>query len=315
MIDMSAGARTVLADCMAAREGEILLVVTDTEKRGIGEALYEEGRRLGLRAHLLVMPPTGTSGAEPPALVAEAMKRADIVLCPTKFSLTHTASRKAACEAGARVATLPDIIEEMFVRGALTADYRRVAELSDRVAALLTGGKRVRLEKGGRILELSIEGRNGISSNGRYHAAGSSGNLPTGEAYIAPVEGSAEGSIVIDGSLAELGLVNGPLEVVIRNGRAVSFQGPDAAWLEDKLSRHPDARAVAELGIGTNEKATLIGNLLEDEKVYGTVHVAFGSNATFGGTVSAGVHIDGIMVDPTLYVDGRLVAAGGKILV
>jgi leucyl aminopeptidase (aminopeptidase T) len=314
MTDLSGGARVVLVDCMEAKSGETLLVVTDEAKRPIGEALYEEGRRLGLRAHLLVMPPTGTSGAEPPALAAEAMKRADIVLCPTKFSLTHTAARVAACAAGARVATLPDIAEEMFVRGALTADYRKVAELSDRVAAVLSAGSRVRLEKDGRILELSIEGRSGISSNGRYGAPGSSGNLPTGEAYIAPVEGSAEGAIVIDGSLAEFGLVDGPLEIEIRQGRAVAFRGPQAAWLEDKLSRHPDARAVAELGIGTNDKAALIGNLLEDEKVYGTVHLAFGSNASFGGAVSAGVHIDGIMTNPTLYVDGRLVAADGKIL-
>ncbi|MFA6506421.1 MAG: hypothetical protein WCT14_09995, partial [Treponemataceae bacterium] len=71
---------------------------------------------------------------------------------------------------------------------------------------------------------------------------------------------------------------------------------------------------VAELGIGTNDKATLIGNLLEDEKVYGTVHLAFGSNATFGGTISAGVHIDGIMLNPTLTVDGRVIVRGGKVL-
>lgn len=314
MTDMSGGAKVVLSDCLGAKAGETLLVVTDTEKRAVGEALYEEGRRLGLLSHLLVMPPTGTSGAEPSPLVADAMRKADIVLCPTKFSLTHTAARKAASEAGARVATLPDIAEEMFVRGALTADYAKVAELSDRVTAVLTEGKRVRLEKDGRVLELSIEGRKGISSNGRYHAKGASGNLPTGEAYIAPVEDSADGTVLIDGSLAEFGLVTGPLEIDIRKGRAVAFRGPQAAWLEDKLSRHPDARVVAELGIGTNDKAALIGNLLEDEKVYGTVHLAFGSNATFGGTISAGVHIDGIMLNPNLSVDGRVIVRDGKVL-
>ena len=92
-------------------------MVTDEEKRPIGEALYAAGRELGLKAHLLVMPFTGTSGAEPTAFVAEAMKMADIVVCPTKHSLTHTAARKEACAAGARVATLPGITEEMFLPG------------------------------------------------------------------------------------------------------------------------------------------------------------------------------------------------------
>ena len=312
-MDIEKGAQVVLRDCLNVKPGERLLIVTDTERREIGDALFQVARAGGLAATLLVMEPTGTSGAEPSAAVAEAMKNSDVVVCPTTYSLTHTAARKAACEAGARVATMPGITAEMFARGAITADYRQVAALSDRLTAVLTAGERVRLEKDGRVLELSIKGRKGISSNGLYHAAGSSGNLPTGEAYIAPVEGSAEGRLLIDGSLAELGLLHGPLEVVIEGGRAVRFSGPDAAWLEKKLAT-PEARNVGELGIGTNDKAVLSGNLLEDEKVYGTVHVAFGSNATFGGTVSAGIHIDGVVLNPVLSVDGKVVVRDGKIL-
>jgi leucyl aminopeptidase (aminopeptidase T) len=313
-MNIEKGALVVLSDCLAAKAGETLLVVTDTEKRQLGEALFEAGRKIGLKSTLLIMEPTGTSGAEPPAAVAEAMKKSDIVVCPTLFSLTHTAARKAACEAGARVATMPGITEQMFGRGAITADYRKVAELSDRLTAILTAGESVRLEKEGRLPELSIKGRKAISSNGLYHAPGSSGNLPTGEAYIAPVEGIARGSLLIDRSLAEFGVLHGTLEVFIEDGRAVRFAGPDAAWLEKKLAT-PEARNVGELGIGTNDKAVLSGVILEDEKVYGTVHVAFGSNATFGGTVSAGIHIDGIILNALLSVDGRVVVRDGKVLI
>ncbi len=313
-MDISRGADIVLKDCMAARAGERFLVVTDTGKRAIGEALFDAGRRLGLRSTLLVMEPTGQSGSEPLPAVAEAMKASDIVVCPTTHSLTHTAARKAACEAGARIATMPGITEEMFGRGAITADYRKVAELSDRLTELLSRAESVRIEKEGRVLELSIKGRKAISSNGLYHKAGSSGNLPTGEAYVAPVEGSAHGRLLFDGSLAELGLLHGPLEVVVEDGKAVGFSGPDAAWLEAKLAS-PEARNVGELGIGTNDKALLSGVVLEDEKVYGTVHVAFGSNATFGGTVSAGIHIDGVMRSCLLIVDGTVVARDGRIVV
>jgi len=313
-MDIGRGARIVLQDCLGARAGERVLVVTDTGKRAIGEALFEEACGLGLEAALIVTAPTGTSGAEPMAAVAAAMKASDIVVCPTTHSLTHTAARKAASEAGARVATMPGITEQMFVRGAITADYREVAAVSDRLARILSQGESVRIEKEGRVLELSIAGRKAVSSNGQYRERGASGNLPTGEAYVAPVEGTAAGRLLIDGSLGELGRVHGPLEVWVEDGRAVRFAGPDAAWLEAKLGPSPEARNIGELGIGTNDKALLSGNLLEDEKVYGTVHVAFGSNATFGGTVSAGVHIDGIMLNAVLSVDGQAIVAGGKLL-
>jgi leucyl aminopeptidase (aminopeptidase T) len=312
-MDIRAGARIVLDQCLGAKRGESLLVVTDTDKRAIGEALFDEGRGMGLEAVLLVMEPGRVHGAEPPAVVAEAMTKADIVLCPTASSLTHTRARKQASERGARIATMPGITEEMFTQGAITADYAEVAKLTDRLTAMLDRAEHVRVEKEGRVLELSIAGRKGISSNGLLRTRGASGNLPTGEAYIAPVEGSASGRILFDGSVAGIGVLSAPLEVAVEHGKAVGFEGPDARRLEELLGASEQARNVGELGIGTNPKARLIGTILEDEKIYGTVHIAFGSNATFGGAVSAGVHIDGIMLAPTLALDGKVVVRDGRI--
>jgi len=309
------GAEIVLKTCLAAKEGESALVVTDTLTREIGEALFEKALEIGLQAVLMVMKPTGTPGAEPPGAVAEAMKHCDLVLCPTEHSLTHTRARKEASDSGARVATLPGITARMFSRGAITADYREVADLSDRLTELLNRAETARIEKGGAVLTLSIKGRNGISSRGLYHSPGASGNLPTGEAYIAPVEGTARGELIIDGSIGRLGLVQAPLKVIVENGEAVEFIGPDAGRLQELLGPNKEARNLGELGIGTNPKARLIGNILEDEKVYGTVHVAFGTNATFGGRVQAGIHVDGIMLKPKLYLDGKLVVADGKIII
>jgi leucyl aminopeptidase (aminopeptidase T) len=313
-MDMAGGTKIVLGQCLAASAGESLLVVTDTEKRTIGEALFQEGLRMGLKAVLMVMQPSGVHGGEPAAMVAEAMKKADIVVCPTEHSLTHTRARKEASDCGARIATMPGITEEMFTQGAITADYQEVARLTDRLTSLLDRAESVRIEKEGRVLELSIRGRKGISSNGLLHARGASGNLPTGEAYIAPVEGSASGRVLFDGSVAGIGVLAAPLEVTIEGGKAVKFEGRDARRLESLLGASEDARNVGELGIGTNPKARLIGTVLEDEKVYGTVHIAFGSNATFGGAISAGVHIDGVILSPTLSLDGRVVVRDGKVL-
>ncbi|MFQ3619690.1 MAG: aminopeptidase [Spirochaetales bacterium] len=308
-------ARRVLEQCFLPKEGEIVLVVTDPPTQRIGEAVYQAAITIGLKSHLLVMPETEKSGAEPTPVVSEAMKQAQIVVCPTKRSLTHTFARKEACAKGARIATMPGITEDMFYLGAMTVDYIEMARRTDQIAELLTRGKVVRLEKDGHVLELSIEGRKGLSSNGLYHMPGTYGNLPTGEAYIAPVEGSASGSVLIDGSLAEFGKVSSPLQVTIREGRAVEFLGGEAHWLEKVLGERPEARMVGELGIGTNDKARLTGVILEDEKVYGTVHIAFGTNSGFGGTISAGVHIDGIILSPTLWIDSQKVVDKGKLLI
>jgi len=308
------GIEIILKTCLAAKPGERVLIVTDTAKKDIGQALFEKAIQLELEAMMLVMKPTGVPGREPPEAVAEAMKKCDVVLCPTQDSLTHTQARKAACDSGARIATMPGITEDMFSKGALTADYREIAVLSDRVTALLNQAETVRIEKEGKSLTMSIKGRQGISSRGLYHQPGSSGNLPTGEAYIAPVEGTAEGEIIIDGSIANIGVLKAPLHVNIEKGLAVSFKGPDAERLEKILGQNQKARNIGELGIGTNPMARLTGNILEDEKVYGTVHIAFGSNATFGGLTQAGIHIDGIILRPSLYLDEKLVVENGKIL-
>ncbi|KUK84633.1 MAG: Leucyl aminopeptidase [Synergistales bacterium 58_81] len=84
--------------------------------------------------------------------------------------------------------------------------------------------------------------------------------------------------------------------------------------LLELLGDNPLARNLAELGIGTNKKARVTGVILEDEKIYSTVHIALGSNDTFGGTVAAGIHLDGVIKSPELYIDGKLIVSGGEIL-
>ena len=305
----------ILKDCLDVKSREKILVVTDTEKENIGKAIFKKAIQMGIETTLVVIKPTGRHGKEPPEAVSEAMKKCDVVICPTTFSLTHTQARKIACEHGARVVTMPGIAEEMFLKGAMTADYREVAFLTNKLAEILTTAKKARIEKEDAVLEMSLENRKGISSNGQYFKPGSYGNLPTGEGYIAPIEGTANGEIIIDGSIASIGIVKAPLKVKIENGYATNFVGPDAYRLKEILGTKEEARNIAELGIGTNPQARLIGNILEDEKIYGTVHIAFGDNSTFGGNTQAGIHIDGIILNSVLYIDDKLIVKEGKILI
>ncbi|ULL14567.1 aminopeptidase [Paenibacillus sp. H1-7] len=305
--------KNVLQSCLGLKAGETFLVVTDDVKKELAEALYEAGKQLGAESMLAVMKERTKSGEEPPAPIAIAMANSNVVVCITKHSLTHTQARKQAAAAGARLATMPGITEDMFLEGAISADYVQVKALTEKVTDILTEGQKVRIEKDGCSLSFSIAGRNGVPSTGMYLNPGESGNLPSGEAYIAPVEGGAEGQIVIDGSVAGIGKLQSPLVITVEKGRIVSAEGADADRLLQILG-DGDGRQLGEFGIGTNDKARITGVVLEDEKVYGTIHVAFGSNNTFGGTIAAGVHIDGVVTKPNVYIDDKLIMESGRFV-
>ncbi|MHB1413917.1 MAG: aminopeptidase, partial [Chloroflexota bacterium] len=211
-------ATRMLENSLALKEGESLLVITDVPTREIGEALFEGGNRLRAQTIMMLVPPTKGHGAEPPPAVAEAMKTVDVVVCPTQFSLTHTQARVEATRAGARVATMPGITRDMFFAGAVAADYETVAAVTQRLTDLLNRAETARIVKEGKELTMSLKGRQGIASTGLLREKGQSGNLPSGEAYIAPVEGTARGEIIIDGSLVGVGRLAEPVHVVIEDG-------------------------------------------------------------------------------------------------
>ncbi|AIQ69928.1 aminopeptidase [Paenibacillus graminis] len=303
----------VLKDCLGLGSHEQLVVVADDDKRELAESVYEAGKRLGAETVLMIMKERTRSGEEPPAAIAEAMAKSDVAVCITTHSMTHTAARKKAAAAGTRVATMPGMTDDMFSQGAITADYGQVKILTEQVAALLSGSRNVRIEKDGLSLSFSTEGREGILSTGLYLNPGESGNLPSGEGYIAPLEGTASGSIRVDGSVAGIGALRSPMVLTVEQGRLTAAEGEGGDRLLEMLGAG-DGRLLGEFGIGTNNKARITGVVLEDEKVYGTIHVAFGSNNTFGGVVAAGVHIDAVVMKPDVYLDDKLIMRGGELL-
>ncbi len=307
-------AEHLLRQNLALRDGEQLLIIVDETTLSIGEALFEAGRNLGAKVVEMQIQPLGKSGAEPIPIVSQGMLVADAVVAATAHSLTHTQARKRACAAGARIATMPGITMEMFAGGALAADYEQIAARTHKLADLLTKAKEAVLITGEAQLKMSLESRKAVASTGILHDKGQGGNLPSGEAYIAPVEGTAEGEIIIDGSFAGIGLLQAPLKLTFCQGTMVDAAGPDSNKLLSLLGDNPLARNLGELGIGTNDKARLIGVVLEDEKVYGTAHIALGSNDTFGGQVAAGIHLDGVIIALELYLDGEPILRDGHLL-
>lgn len=304
--------KNILKNNLGIKETEKVLILSDEDKHELGKVLYETAKSITTQALYIEIPNSSRAGEEPPLIAAKSMELSDVVVCITKNSVTHTKAKENAVLAGARVATMPGITAEMFANGAITADYDEVEALTDIFVKKLNETKNVRIVKDGQQFTFSVDKRDGIRSVGVYKNSGESGNLPSGEAYIAPVEGSANGVLIVDGSFVGVGKLKEPIKLIVENGCLKDIKGYCRKTILDILG--PDlGRNVAEFGIGTNRAARLTGNILEDEKVAGTVHVAFGSNKTFGGETDAGVHLDGIILEPTFYLDDELIMKEGKV--
>ncbi|HVE76594.1 MAG TPA: aminopeptidase [Actinomycetota bacterium] len=316
MTTLNDAAAVVVETHLGVRKDEVVLIITDEWRRRIAGALFEAARRAGTEPVLIEIVERKTHGAELPAAVAAAMAEADVVIAPTTKSLSHTSARKSATERGARVASMPEVTEAMMER-CLAADPGRLSSLGAAYAEALTNASQARLSSpSGTECTFNLLGRTGISDDGDLTKKGAFGNLPAGEAFIAPVETDAEGVIVFDASLSPDYLLDSPVRVVVKGGVVMEVSGGAAPlFLQLPKSFGPDAWRVAELGIGTNDRATITGNILEDEKVLSTAHVAFGNNASIGGvTSSVASHHDGIIKHVTLELDGKTVIREGKLL-
>lgn len=307
-----------IKECMAAKKNEKILVITDELKREIGYSLYSNAIRLGYNALFVEMKSGKINGEEPSDEIAHLMQQFDIVFIPTAKSMTHTDARRNASNKGVRVATFPGITKEVMIRG-LNADYKKISKLSIKLKKILEKGKEVRVTApAGTDISFIIEGRTAIASKGLFHKKGESGNLPTGETFLAPLEGTSKGVFVVDGSMAGLGLVKGSkIRIEVKDGYAKSISGGSTAKKLEKMldSVGKKARNIAEFGIGTNDSAKLSGILLEDEKVMGTVHIALGNNISMGGGINVPIHLDGVIKEPTVYLDGKVIMKNGKLLV
>jgi leucyl aminopeptidase (aminopeptidase T) len=319
-VELTRTARRVVEDYLGIKAGERFLVVVDSRTSpSIAPALAGQALALGADPVIAVMAPRSRSGEEPPAPIAAAMVEADVVLAAASRSCYHTLAKGAAQAAGTRGVFNAPSGEEAWIEGAMTADFLEIRETAMRVADALRGARTVRVTTpAGTDVTMSVEGREPMGwLTGVCRNPGEVSAFPGGEVSLPPVEGTAEGRIVVESVMTDLGRLAEPITWVVREGHVVEIEGgADAARLRDHVEGVENASNVAELGIGLNPAARLTHDITESKKRLGTAHMAIGDSAGgYGGTVVSDVHLDGILMTPRVEVDGRVIADLGRILV
>lgn len=318
-IEMARTARRAVEQVLALKEGEKVLVVTDTAcPPTIAKALASAVHAAGGDVVVSTMITRKTHGADPPEIIAEAMKAADAVIMPTSFALTHTDAVRNALKTGTRFCNFREINEDMMVRGAVTADYYKVRDDTEILSRIFDAAKTARITTPeGTDVSMDLTGRTALRLAGFAQETGSYSGLPAGEAAIAPLEGKTQGRIVNPFSMDVIGVIHEPFHLEIVDGHVREVKGGlEAVKLRDVFEDNDEnATNIAEFAIGTNPAARLTGVIMEDKRRAGTAHIAVGDNMTMGGEVRSNIHYDILMLNPTIHVDDRLVVDNGVLAI
>lgn len=305
--------KIILKDCMNLKKNESCLIVTDSNLKKIRFQLFKNSLRITRKTKLITIPIPEAHGAEPPPKVAKEMLKYDVILLATTKSLSHTKARKAASRKGARIASMPGITIDMMKR-ALDVDFHKIRSVNKNLISKLNSKNKIKITtKAGTDIEFHLKGRKWLGDDGIMAKKGAFSNLPAGEIFIAPLENRTNGTIVVDSSVGGLGKVDENTRIIVKNGIITYINGGKIANQFKKSLKNRIYKNVAELGIGTNCRAKITGNVLEDEKAAGTCHIAFGNNRHFGGKIDVPFHVDVVIRKPTICADGVLIMENGKI--
>ena len=322
---LAESAKMVVETCMDIRRGENVLIVCDPTTGEIGQALHAATIEKSERVLLIVMPKAKHHGEEPPSPVANLMRQQQVILAPTKYSLTHTKAIRQALRDGARVATMPGITVDMFTHGGMAADFNNVKK---RISNLGPHFRRRRIvnvkSKLGTEITFEVNWREWkLDDNGICNRPRMLTNLPAGKAFIMPREGTMNGTLIINGSW-DSSLLDQNIELQIENGIVIDVKGGTiAANIRQEFGevakklRSKDREnvwTVAEFGFGMNDQARMGGNVLEDEKRLGTCYFSIGDNTALGGNSAVGIHIPGVLTGANVWLDDSQILQDGEFV-
>jgi len=305
---MIEAARRAMVNVLELRPTDCVLVVQDPMCEKCSQAFFDAARAEGCTTTAYVLPAHGRPLKAMPDGMAATIEGQDVVINVMSGSSDEVPFRMEWLtlleERNLRVGHSPNIHEDMMDGGPMDVDYPLMVEQADRLIAALADAISVRITApGGSDITIGIEGRRFVTDV-KITDTEKGCNLPCGEVYGAPVEDGANGVVVADGSIGGEGPPPTPVTLEVEGGRVTTVRCADEQWHEritQLLDTDKGARTIAELGIGLNPKARLVGIMLEDEKAYRTAHIAFGSNIGFpGGVNESSTHIDYLVHRPTI---------------
>jgi 2,5-dihydroxypyridine 5,6-dioxygenase len=288
---------------------------TDHNVEALAIALSE----VGAGVHLMQIEGSSRHGGGLSRIAAEAMKASDLVIGLTRANIAHTQARQEATRAGVGVIVLPESHQsDFFLAEGWEADFVALRPRIESLAEAFTQAGTARVTSpDGTDVTMSIAGRRGRALHGFANTVDISAGYCL-EASLAPVEGTAEGVIVVNASIPGVSLIReAPVRIHMEKGMAVAIEGgAEARLFSDLLKSFNDPLVynLGELGVGMNPHCVLDGTMLSDESVYGSIQLALGTSAYIGGTVKAAAHYDTILTDATLELDGRAVLRGTDLL-
>ena len=304
----------VLDQCADLKAEEVLIVSDPKYDQTIVDALTSAVRRFDARPILLTIDAGLLTDRSIPRSLTAAMRNADLILLCTSFLVPQGVRREAA-EAGARLISMSGI-DRVTVKRCFDINYDELSRTTRMLAETLQSSKVITYEtSSGTELRAELVGRKSVYLDGLARIRGQLSALPAGVVAIAPCEETANGTVVIDGSVAEMGVVHSPISCTVKDGRIVDIKGGrEAKKFKALLSRDGSTGfQLAEVGVGTNPKAKYTGNLLEDERVYASGHIGFGRSSHIGGITESKVHIDSTVRRPEVYVNGQRIVSSGRI--
>ena len=322
-------------------EGSRVQVISDTDHDPrVWQVIMSICSELGADVTVSLFERRPADYYDPPTAVCECMMNSDFNVLVASTGMLHSPAKFRAMKAGIPAICLDGgMTLEMLQSGAITDDMRQIALRKHYVAKNVFGeqAKECRVtSRHGTEFTYSIENRVFVPPipghdfdpyrivNFDKDENRKGGNLlyylfPTGEMNVAPVEGSANGKLVIDLTMHHIGRLASPIELYVKHGRIVRIEGgADARTLRDYLETYGDENAYmcpAEASVGVNAKAVVRGIQREDKNIYGSMHFGLGTNIDVGGSIKSKIHMDGVILEPTLYVDGKMTIQDGRFLV
>ncbi|MFD1571705.1 aminopeptidase [Halorubrum laminariae] len=311
-LEYSDVSRDVIENVGEVQSDEEVVVLTDPLMVHVARPLASAARAVGATTSLVVKPRLTGHNVEQPAVVAGALKEADIVIDIGTYDIAHTDARRDASAAGTRFVLMRAVSEDILINQ-MDTDYDALSDVTRAVAKIQTSAEFARITNDrGTDLTVDLNGRSGFPIDDGFDQG--LVVLPAGKSAITPVEGSAQGTVVVDYSIDNIGQLDSPVELTIEDGKVKRIAGGTQA---DELSTLVEstgdcARNIAEApSIGTNPDVQLTGNQATDKKKRGTMHIAIGDNITLGGNVECDLHLDMTLTRTTVTFDGFTVLEDG----